>query len=81
MDKVYANSQTGVRYEGGWKDSKREGKGTVTTPDGKKYVGDFLNDFGAGEVECTVCGSVYKGQWSKSRKHGKGTLTTPEGNQ
>ena len=32
------------RYEGEWKDGKRNGNGAYTFADGKKYVGEFKDN-------------------------------------
>jgi len=33
--------ENGSRYVGEWKDGKKHGQGTFTSPDGDKYVGEF----------------------------------------
>ena len=53
------------------------GKGTLTWPDGIKYVGEFVNDNREGRgVQTWPNGSKYAGQWRADKKHGKGELVT-----
>jgi len=33
----------GEKYEGEWKNGKRNGQGTFTYPDGSKYIGEWRN--------------------------------------
>jgi hypothetical protein len=33
-----------MKYVGEWKDGKSDGQGTLTLPDGGKYVGEFKNN-------------------------------------
>ena len=46
----------GNKYEGEWKDGKKNGQGTLTTPDGSKYVGGWKNGekYGQGTWTSTV---------------------------
>ncbi len=53
----------GGKYDGEWKDNKREGKGIWTTPDGEKCEGVWRNQEMVGqgktnrnrkELKCTV---------------------------
>ena len=34
----------GRKYSGEWKRNKKSGFGVFSWPDGRKYVGEFLND-------------------------------------
>jgi hypothetical protein len=34
----------GFRYEGEWRNDRKEGKGTLHYPTGEKYEGEFKND-------------------------------------
>lgn len=36
-------SSTGERFEGEWKNSLLNGKGTYSSPDGEKYEGDWVD--------------------------------------
>ena len=38
---VLAEKSSGYQYEGGWKNNKREGKGTLKISDKEFYVGEF----------------------------------------
>lgn len=51
-----------------------EGKGVFTWPDGRKYVGDYLNDQKHGIGTFTWSdGRVYHGEWVDGKQHGHGT--------
>ena len=43
MVKAHSFSHDGKKYEGEWKDDKKNGQGTETFPNGSKYVGEFKN--------------------------------------
>ncbi|MEM3101644.1 MAG: hypothetical protein QXT99_09890 [Candidatus Nitrosotenuis sp.] len=66
---------SGMKYEGGWKNGKRYGKGTLTYPDGTKYEGEWKNDrmHGFG-IKTSPVFRAYKyiGEWGNGLKHGKG---------
>ncbi len=34
-----------LNYDGEWKKGKRSGKGTLTWKSGKRYIGEWLNDW------------------------------------
>ena len=72
------NYPNGNRYEGQYKDNKRNGKGTFTYSDAK-YTGDWDNDSRHGVGTMTYpSGEIYTGQWCDGEKHGKGTVTYPD---
>mgnify|MGYP001397870783 FL=1 len=54
--------------------------GTLTLPDGSKYVGEFKkgNQHGQGTY-FFVGGGKYVGEWKKGKFHGQGTATYPDG--
>ena len=52
-------SKSGDRYEGEWKDGKRNGKGRQI------YGGRFPDGFG---------GDVYEGDWVQDKRHGQGVM-------
>ena len=54
--------------------------GTVTWPDGKKYVGEFRDDKRSGQGTHTFpSGQKYVGEHRDDKKHGQGTYTFPDG--
>jgi hypothetical protein len=73
--------QDGYKYEGDWKNDKRDGDGKMIDPDGALvYEGEFKDDLfhGAGvynkhtEVGCIT----YRGAFANNKRHGMGYLTT-----
>ncbi len=66
---------SGMRYEGEWKNRKRDGKGILIYPDGTKYEGNWKNNrmHGFG-IKTSPVFRAYKyiGEWKNGRKHGKG---------
>jgi hypothetical protein len=42
--KVHTPWKNGSKYEGSWKNDRKEGKGTFVWNDGCKYEGDWKND-------------------------------------
>jgi hypothetical protein len=70
----------GSRYEGGWKNEKRNGYGIWTRPDGTKYVGEWLDDKPEGLGLLTNAdGSTFNGEWKDGRRNGRGILTYADG--
>ena len=60
--------QNGTKFEGQFKEGKRNGQGTFTSPDGEKYVGEWKDNkfhgkgtyfFGKGEFD----GNKYVGEF------------------
>lgn len=74
---------SGDRYDGQWKDSKKNGKGTLTSPAGSgylKYAGMWKNDDFGGQGTMTYGdGKVFTGSWLKGKKEGNGVLYNPDG--
>ena len=68
------------RYEGYYKNGKRDGRGTYTWSDGEKYTGQWKdgNMHGKG-VLITADKYKYEGDFAYDLPHGQGTLTTPDG--
>ena len=69
-------------YEGNFVNGKRNGKGTRTWTDGRKYTGDWLNDsrYGIG----TYIGKselISTGVWESDMMTGKGTRIWPNGDK
>jgi len=71
---------TGERYEGEWKDGKRNGQGVMTFPDGRRYEGEYKDDLPNGRGVMTVpTGEKYEGEWKDGKKNGQGVATWPDG--
>jgi hypothetical protein len=53
-----------TKYEGEFKNGKKDGHGTLTWWNGDKYVGNFQADAmeGSGNLTCNS-GNIYEGQW------------------
>ncbi len=55
-------------------------KGKYRYKDGSVYVGDFVNNIGEGNGECTYAnGDKYMGGWKNHAPHGKGFMTFASG--
>ena len=76
----YLKDQPTSRYEGVLGAGKREGKGTATTESGAKYVGTFVNNELAGEVEfISAKGDHYQGGWKNGKPEGRGKFKYADG--
>ncbi len=59
---------------------KKNGQGTETSADGKKYVGQFKDGkFDGQGTYTTPAGIKYVGQFKDGKKHGQGTETSADG--
>ncbi len=65
----------GSRYEGNYKDGRRNGEGVFYYPKGAKYTGNQVNAQrnGFGTYYYTS-GNKYVGEWNNDLKHGRGKL-------
>ena len=80
----------GAKYEGQWRNDKKNGKGTFTSSHyyncknkiGMKYEGEFQDDRfeGYGVVTYTN-GDKYEGEWKRNKQYGKGTVTYLDGSK
>lgn len=76
----FENGTPTARYEGqlvkGWAD----GKGTLVTPDGTSYKGEWKQsrEHGSGRMEWPNQ-TWYEGEWRNGKPHGYGQYRTPEG--
>eukprot|EP00567_Pseudictyota_dubia_P005600 CAMPEP_0197441764 /NCGR_PEP_ID=MMETSP1175-20131217/7953_1 /TAXON_ID=1003142 /ORGANISM="Triceratium dubium, Strain CCMP147" /LENGTH=407 /DNA_ID=CAMNT_0042972095 /DNA_START=498 /DNA_END=1721 /DNA_ORIENTATION=+ len=76
-EQTYAS---GNKYEGEWKDGKREGRGTMTWDNGQKYIGEWRNGKPEGHGTLTLAdGTKYVGEWRNGVEEGTGTHTSPDG--
>ena len=56
------------------------GNGTMTWPDGNKYVGEYKNGKRDGNGTYTAAnGDRYVGEYTNDKKHGQGTDTNANG--
>lgn len=70
----------GTKYDGQWKEGKREGVGTVIWPDGRRYDGEYKDGKMEGRGTFTwPDGSLYEGEYRAGRRHGFGTYTYRQG--
>jgi hypothetical protein len=76
---------SGMRYEGEWKNGKRDGQGTLTYSDGSQYTGNWKNNrmHGQGTKIYASDPSLkkYSGAWENGNEHGKGTMIFSGGEQ
>ncbi len=72
----------GNRYEGGFRDNKIHGSGTLITATGHRYEGETRDDriHGRGTL-IAADGSRYEGEWRDNKVNGRGTLTWANGNR
>ena len=69
----------GLKYVGEWKDDKRHGQGTYTSPKGDKYVGSFKDGMMHGQGTYNYAnGDKYVGENKDDMMH-EGTLTLATG--
>ena len=82
---IYKN---GAKYEGEWKDDKKNGKGVFTSAHyfncrknvGMKYEGEFRNDkFEGFGITNYTNGDKYEGEWKNNKQYGKGTVSYFDG--
>jgi len=66
-----------MKYDGEWKNGKRDGQGTLTYPDGSKYTGEWKINRMHGKGVKTYADDQhikeYVGDWKNGNKDGKGT--------
>ncbi|WP_347990340.1 type IV secretory system conjugative DNA transfer family protein [Methylomonas sp. AM2-LC] len=68
--------QNRTKYEGSFRNGKREGQGTLTGLHGDKYVGEWKNNEKNGQGTLTFPGiSKYEGMFKDMKKEGKGSYT------
>jgi hypothetical protein len=78
-------SASGMKYEGEWKNGKRDGQGNLTYSNGSKYTGGWKNNRMHGQgIKIYASDHLYKkyiGEWINGNKHGKGTIIYSDGGQ
>ena len=73
-----------AEYNGMWLYSKMHGRGTLTWPDGRNYVGQFRQNqkHGMGRMEIPDSNggkTIYEGQWSDDKFEGRGKICFANG--
>ena len=73
--------ENGDKYDGNWKDNKKEGKGSYFYNEkGEVYKGNFCNDFPNGMgIYYFKNGDRYEGMFKDGKKHGEGTIIFSNG--
>ena len=76
---VYTDKTT---YEGDWVQTKKQGQGTETWPNGYVYKGEFQNSEWSGKGTLIFPdSSTYEGDWVNGFMNGKGIFTWSNGKQ
>lgn len=76
---VYTDKTT---YEGEWIQTKKQGQGIETWPNGYIYQGEFNNSVWSGQGVLTFPdGSTYEGEWANGFMNGKGKFTWSDGTE
>ena len=71
----------GFRYEGEWKNNKKNGLFSVTYPNGDKFFGEYTNNKRNGQGTYTYAnGDKYLGEYKNGKKH-EGTYTYAKGHK
>ena len=82
---IYKN---GAKYEGEWKNDKKDGKGVFTSPHyyncrknvGMKYEGEFKDGkFEGYGITTYTNGDKYEGEWKNNKQYGHGTVSYFDG--
>ena len=70
---MWKNERENLKYEGFFRQNKKEGYGVFTWSSGGIYKGNFQDDLrnGYGEMFWPN-GDVYRGRWKNGKQNGKG---------
>jgi hypothetical protein len=72
--------QSGLAYDGMWTESRPDGHGRLSLPDGSEYVGLFRNGVANGRGRYTdATGEVFDGNFLRGLRDGLGKTTLPNG--
>ena len=84
---IYSN---GAKYEGQWRNDKKNGKGIFTSSHyfnckykvGMKYEGEFKDDkFDGHGVTSYTNGDKFEGEWKNNKQYGKGVVSYFDGSK
>ncbi len=68
-------TNTGIRYEGEFKNGLENGKGIIFFPNGNSYSGEFVNSKRNGKGTYLYANlGKYIGQFKNNKRHGQGTF-------
>jgi len=66
--------------DGFFEDRQPNGQGTITYPNGRKYVGEWKDGLPNGQgTDTSPDGSMYLGEYKDGKKHGQGKFTYTDG--
>ena len=71
----------GDRFEGSWKDDRKDGFGTYVSVDGWTYAGGFKQDLFEGVGVMTDRRGRYEGGWQAGQRNGQGTYSGADGSR
>ena len=69
----------GSKYEGQWKDGRRDGQGALSFPDGGSFIGQWKGGLFNGQGTMIYRYGRYEGQWKDGMKNGQGVMTYLDG--
>jgi len=72
----------GGKYQGEWRDNKRNGKGKFIDHDNNEYNGDWKDDKRQGIGVMRYCnGETFSGEWQNDCRNGKGSYKYSNGDR
>ena len=75
----FSSKDNKYNYDGGWKDDKKYGIGTLFD-NGDKYTGDFINDkYNGNGTLCGKNGEIYECEFKDGKPNGLGRVTLVNG--
>ena len=78
----FKDGKPGDRYEGEFRDGKRQGRAVVTFANGNRYDGEFRDDYANGRGVFTfVSGNRYDGEYRDGKRTGRGVFTFADGSR
>lgn len=79
---TYASTDPRYKYNGYWKEGKRQGEGIMYWRNGDQYAGNWANGMENGEGDCMYAnGDKYVGQWKDGEPSGEGTCIYANGDK